>query len=160
MDLPSMFEQARSLVAGAKIIIDSEGINDNAQVRHPTTPVIVSCALSTEVGLKLIIAAESEKKAKGHDLESLFNQLSKQTAKEIVAHYLNLNHEETEESLKEKIERHKRIFIDWRYAYESESSIECSPTFLYQWAYALNTFIEQKFEFERNGNGWLIEKSS
>ncbi len=32
MDKPSMFEQSRSLIAGSKIIIDSDGIKDNVAI--------------------------------------------------------------------------------------------------------------------------------
>ena len=155
MDLPSMFEQARSLVAGAKIIINSEGILDGGGVYYPTTPVIVSCALAIEIGLKLIIQAQVGKRPKDHDLESLFNQLPGDIREAFIAHYLSQNPDETEVSLLKKISQHKGIFVDWRYAYESSKILECSPSFLYQLAYALSTYTEQSYKFKRNDNGWL-----
>ena len=53
--LPDMFKAARSLVAGAKIILDSDGIRDGGKERMPTLPVIVCCALAIEIGLKALL---------------------------------------------------------------------------------------------------------
>ncbi len=74
MDKPSMFEQSRSLVAGAKIIIDSEGINDDGEIKKPTTPVILSCAFAIEFLLKLLILQETGNSANGHNLDALYNR--------------------------------------------------------------------------------------
>lgn len=150
-----MFEQARSLAAGAKIIISSEGINENGVSKMPTTPVVLSCAFSIEVSLKLLILQETGSVAKGHHIDSLYNELPDDIRDKLIAHYLSENPGETEKSLNENIVKHRNIFVDWRYAFESSDPLECSPDFLYSFAYSLSTFVEQNYEFEKNGNGWL-----
>ena len=160
MDKPSMFEQARSLVAGAKIIIDSDGINDNGEIKKPTTPVILACAFAIEVLLKLLILQETGNSASGHNLEALYNQLPEGLKDQVISRYISQNQEETIDSLNEKMNAHKRVFVDWRYAFEGQNDQECSPSFLYSFAYSLSTFVEDNYDFERNDNGWLKITSS
>ncbi len=71
MDKSSMFEQSRSLIAGAKIIIDSEGISDGGVTRKPTTPVILNSAFAIEICLKLLLLQETQIKEHGHNLHAL-----------------------------------------------------------------------------------------
>lgn len=155
MDKPSMFEQSRSLIAGAKIIIDSKGINDNGITKKPTTPVILSCAFAIEVCLKLLLLQETSQEAHGHDLNSLFSKLPSTLLDNIIDDFLSQNPSETRESFEINLANHKRIFVDWRYAFESKDPLECSPTFLYSLAFCLNKHVETNYEFERNDNGWL-----
>jgi len=155
MDKPSMFEQSRSLIAGAKIIIDSDGINDNGVRRKPSTPVILSCAFAIEVSLKLLLLQETEDAGHGHNLEDLFNKLPEELLNRIVDQFIAQNPDENRDSLNTNLSNHKKIFVNWRYAFENTNPQECSPSFLYSLAYSLNTFIEENYDFERNGNGWL-----
>jgi hypothetical protein len=155
MDKSSMFEQSRSLIAGAKIIIDSEGINDDGLKRKPTTPVILSCAFAIEVCLKLLLVEEAGEESQGHNLKILFEKLPSELLNRIFDHFLTQNLGETKDSLNTNLENHKKIFVNWRYAFESIDPLECSPSFLYSLAFSLNTFIQNNYEFERNNNGWL-----
>jgi hypothetical protein len=155
MDKPSMFEQSRSLIAGAKIIIDSEGINDNGVTKKPTTPVILLCAFAIEVCLKLLLLQETNQVAHGHNLENLFKKLPLALFNNIADNFLSQNQNETRESFLINLANHKKIFINWRYAFERNDPIECSPSFLYSLAFCLNKYIETNYVFERHDNGWL-----
>ena len=155
MDKPSMFEQSRSLIAGAKIIINCDGVCDNGNIMIPTSPVIILCAIAIEICLKLLIINETGKEVQQvHDLKSLFERIPKDLSSRVVEHFLEKNKEETLETLTENIAIHKNIFVDWRYAYE-KFNLECSPSFLYSFAFCLNAYIEDNYKFERNQNGWL-----
>ena len=154
MDKASMFEQARSLIAGAKIIMDHDGIIDNDLIRKPTTPVILCCAFAIEVCLKLLLLDEGSQVANNHNLEELFKKLSPEKRDLLVEIYLSQNQDVTREELIKNINDHKNVFVTWRYAYEKEV-VFCSPSFLYSLAYCLISFIENNYEFERNDNGWL-----
>ncbi len=155
-----MFEQSHSLIAGAKIIIDSDGINDNGVRRKPSTPVILSCAFAIEVCLKLLLIQETEDAGHGHNLEVLFEKLPKELLNRIVDQFLAQNPDENRDSLNTNLSNHKNIFVNWRYAFENTNLLECSPNFLYSLAYSLNTFIEENYDFERNDNGWLTVENS
>ncbi len=160
MDKSSMFEQSRSLIAGAKIIMDSEGIDDNGVAKKPTTPVILVCAFAIEICLKLLLLQETGAEVKSHDWEELFKKLPPEVSKSVVADFLSQNRGETEDSLNTELVNHKKIFVGWRYAFESKDPLECKPCFLYSLAFCLNTFIEKNYDFERNDNGWLTVTNS
>lgn len=155
VDVPSMFEQSRSLISGAKIIIDSKGINDSGETKWPTTPVILSCSLAIELCIKILLTNQSGKIVVGHNIKNLFNKVEGETRESVVAHFLTQNPSYKESELLCLLSEHESIFIDWRYAYECKSDKSCSPSFLFAFAYCLNTYIESSFEFERNQNGWL-----
>ena len=72
-----MFEAARSFIGGAKIIIVSEGIEENGLIRTPTLPVIICAAIAVEIELKAILKLQgiSRPKGDGHDLDVLFCSL-------------------------------------------------------------------------------------
>ncbi|MDP4536687.1 hypothetical protein Q3O60_10840 [Alkalimonas collagenimarina] len=154
-DIPSMFEQSRSLISGAKIIIDSEGINDSGETKWPTTPVILSCSLAIEICIKILLINETRKAVVGHNIHDLFQKIGMATKESVTSHFLTQNPAYRESELLHQLSEHESIFVNWRYAYESQSDISCSPSFLFAFAYCLNTYIESKFKFERNQNGWL-----
>lgn len=155
VDLPSMFEQSRSLIAGAKIIIDSDGITDDGSLKKPTTPVILCCSLSIEICLKLLIMQEKGKSIKNHDLVKLYALLPSTHSSGILAKCILNDVVQNVDELLALIESHKNIFVNWRYAFEQNSELECSPTFLYGLAYSLSIYIEEQYSFARNNNGWL-----
>lgn len=154
-DMPSMFEQSRSLIAGAKIIIDSEGINDSGETKWPTTPVILSCSFAIEICVKILLISETNKAVVGHNIHDLFQKIGVATKESVMSYFLTQNPDCKEGDLLRQLGEHESIFVDWRYAYESQSDIYCSPSFLFALAYCLNTYIESNFKFERNQNGWL-----
>lgn len=154
-DIPSMFEQSRSLISGAKIIIDSEGINDSGEIKWPATPVILSCSFAIEICIKILLISETKRAVVGHNIDDLFQKIGVTTKKSITSHFLTQNQAYNESELLHQLSEHKIIFVNWRYAYESQSDISCSPSFLFAFAYCLNTYIESNFKFERNQNGWL-----
>lgn len=151
-----MFEQARSLAAGAKIIVDSDGVRDGERVLKPSSPVILSCALSIEISLKLLAFHETGTAAKGHRLDAIFNGLPQQVRQRIELHVEAELGEEFVSGLTTELQKHSDIFVAWRYAYESGSGLECSPSFLYSFAHCLSIFVEKNYLFERNDNGWLV----
>jgi len=156
MDKPSMFEQARSLAAGAKIIIDSDGIKDGTRTLKPSSPVVLCCSLSIEISLKLLIAQEKEEAKTGHHLDILYGALPELTRNAFELHAEKVHGREFVDSLESELREHAAIFVSWRYAYEQGGELKCSPSFLYSLAFALNTFIEDTYQFERNDNAWLV----
>ena len=156
MDKPSMFEQARSLAAGAKIIIDSDGITDGDRTRKPSSPVILCCSLSIEISLKLLIAQEGEAAQTGHRLDVLYGALPKLTRNAFEQHAGKAHGHEFVDCLESELREHADVFVSWRYAYEQGGELACSPSFLYSLAFALSTFIGDTYQFERNDNAWLV----
>lgn len=155
MDKPSMFEQARSLAAGAKIIIDSDGVQDGGRILKPSSPVILCCSLSIEISLKLLIAQEGGAAQTGHRLDVLYGALPDSTKKAFELHAEKEHDRYFVDSIESQLQCHSDVFVAWRYAYEKCGEIECSPSFLYSLAFSLSTFIEHNYEFERNDNAWL-----
>lgn len=153
--LSLMFEAARSYIAGAKIIIASDGINDDHAVAHPTLPVITCSAFAIELQIKLLLLATNVARPRGdgHDLELLFNALPATLQSKVLdfqQQYTDLSHEEARVLLSEEKDTFKR----WRYPYESHF-LETRPADLFQLALALNDFIKNNYELERSDNGWL-----
>lgn len=75
----AMYQASRSLIGGAKIIIDSEGIHDRGMAKIPTLPVIICCALAIEIGIKAFLVLEAKPfptEGSGHSLKALFEALS------------------------------------------------------------------------------------
>lgn len=153
-DLPSMFEHSRSLLCGAKIIFDSDGISGAGEQRIPTIPVIISCALSAEISLKLICYAEGGSPPKTHDIFALYDGLSATAKSGISAIYAENGDADEVREFIGMLEKHKLCFLSWRYPFEGGEP-QASPTFLYSLAYALSCYIEKTYSFERNMNGWL-----
>ena len=46
-----MFEAARSLIGGAKIIVASNGIEEGGVAKHPTLPVVICSVIAIEIGI-------------------------------------------------------------------------------------------------------------
>lgn len=140
-----MFEASRSLVAGAKIIIGSEGIGDRGRVSHPTLPVIVCCALAIEIGLKTLLTVEGHafpKKGGGHSLKALLDAVSAQTQRELLRFQKQFTGH-TPSDARRKLYREDMTFVAWRYAYE-HSRLSTRPAFLHDFAVALSQFLQQR----------------
>ena len=138
-----MFELSRSFIAGAKIIMTSDGINNRDRCEWPHPPVTVCCALAIEVALKALLTHEDRKWSKkgndGHNLKLLFDQLPERTREEILlfqASYTKLPLAEAEQ----KLEHDSLAFVHWRYAYE-HAILTSSPAFLHDFAVALSEYI-------------------
>lgn len=156
MDKPSMFEQARSLATGAKIILDSDGIQDGSRNLKPSSPVILCSALSIEISLKLLIAQEGPVAQTGHCLDVLYGALPELTKNAFELYARNDHGQEFVNSIESQLQAHGNIFVSWRYAYERGNELVCSPSFLYSLAFSLSTFIEHNYKFERNDNAWMV----
>lgn len=135
-----MFEASRSLIAGATIIINSDGILNQGEVETPTLPVIVCCALAIEIGIKALLVLEGVKSfpsnAHGHSLKALFEALPLHMQQEILTfqvQYTGLSPDEA----KEKLDEEDTTFIDWRYAYE-HVRLHTSPAFLHDFGVAVS----------------------
>lgn len=151
-----MFEQARSLAVGAKIIMEGDGIQDGDRILKPSSPVILCCALSIEISLKLLIAQEGEAAQAGHCLDVLYRALPEPVKTAFKLHAEKDHGQEFVGALESQIQAHADVFVSWRYAYEKGGELECSPSFLYSLAFSLNTFIEDNYQFERNNNAWMV----
>ena len=81
-----MFQTARSYLGGAKITIDSDGINDDQGALAPTLPVTTCLTIAIEIQLKALLVAHSIERPKGdgHDLLSLFNALPHSVQSELI----------------------------------------------------------------------------
>lgn len=124
-----MFESARSLIGGAKIILASDGIEEDGQTRHPTIPVIICCAFAIEVQIKALLKSADipRPQGDGHDLALLFNALPSELQSTLLEHqesYTQLVPTEAANALNE----HKDVFKTWRYAYES-TELSAKPFF-------------------------------
>lgn len=159
-ELSLMFEASRSLIAGAKIVVASDGIEEEGHVRHPTLPVIVCSGLAIEIQLKLLLklCKRPRPSGDGHDLNSLFDALPPDLQSEILASEsvaLNLPVDE----IRTKIKAEANVFKTWRYPYEKEM-LQTEPAFLVDFAIILSQFIATKAPIERSANGWISDRRS
>lgn len=154
-----MFEAARSFIGGAKIIIESEGIQDEGIVRIPTLPVIVCSAIAIEIGIKTIFQLNSLAYPKGdrHDLKLLFEYLPEALQLELLLFQICYTGVSAESAKKIIIEQ-KDTFKTWRYPYE-KPLLKSDPAFLYHFSLALSDYIKSKTKIERSANGWKSPKA-
>ena len=153
--LSLMFESARSYLGGAKIIMASEGIEDDHGVAYPTLPVITCSVFAIELQLKLLLEALelARPKGDGHDLNLLFNALPVSFQEDVLAFqssYTGLSACEARSLISEEKDTFKR----WRYAYEEEK-LKTQPSALFNLALALSELIKSRYQIERSSNGWL-----
>ena len=151
-----MFEAARSYIAGAKIIIASDGIEEDGAIKQPTLPVIVCCAIAIEILLKAILNINEipRPKGDGHDLNQLFLSLPIDKQCELLEYQSKFT-EKTVDQAKIAIFKARNVFKTWRYAYEHET-LEIGPDFLLHFSLALSEYIKSKSELNRSENGWKI----
>lgn len=158
-DVSLMFEAARSFVAGAKIIIASDGIEEDQAVKLPTLPVIVCSAIAAEISLKAILKMIGRQRPKGdgHDLDQLFSALPIEIQLELLEYqsaYTGIPAIKARVAISEV----KDVFKTWRYAYE-HTSIETKPDFLFHLALAFIAYLQVNSNIERSLNGWKILKT-
>ena len=142
-----MFEASRSLTAGAKIIMDSEGIRDRGAAKTPTLPVIVSSALAIEIGLKALLTLEGtpfSRRGGGHSLTALFESLSAATQEELLSFQAQYTGRKPAEA-KLQLNHEALTFVRWRYAYEHRY-LATSPAFLHDFAVALSELLRSRIE--------------
>jgi hypothetical protein len=154
-DVSLMFEAARSFIGGAKIIIESSGIQENNVARYPTLPVIVCSAIAIEIELKALLKLRNTPRPSGdgHDLKLLFEALPSDLQAELLQFqftYTGIS----DEAAKRMLYEAKDVFKSWRYAYE-KPIMETSPAFIFSLALALSEYIKSKAQIERSENGWL-----
>lgn len=151
-----MFEAARSFIGGAKIIIDSDGVQENDVARQPTLPVIVCSAIAIEIELKALLKLRDlpRPSGDGHDLKLLFEALSPELQLELLQFQFNYTGI-SEEAARRTLYEEKDVFKTWRYAYE-KPSMETAPAFLFGFALALSDYIKSKAQIKRSENGWLF----
>jgi hypothetical protein len=151
-----MFEAVRSFLAGAKIIIASDGIEENEVARVPTLPVIVCSAIAVEIALKAILKLRgiSRPRGDGHDLHQLFSMLDKEEQNAI----LNFQQDYTglpANQARLALTSAKDVFKTWRYAYE-QATLETTPEFIFHFGLALSEYIQLNAVIERSSNGWKL----
>lgn len=159
-DLSYMFEAARSFIGGAKIIIESDGIVDDGNQKHPTLPVIVCSAIAIEIQLKALLQVDSKKRPSGdgHDLKNLFESLRPERQTEILENQILYTGFDSRRA-RQQLYIEKDVFKKWRYPYES-ADIETAPAFLLGFALSLSDFIKSNYLVERSDNGWLKREYS
>lgn len=150
-----MFEAARSYLGGAKIIMESEGIEDDHGSVIPTLPVTTCLALAIEIQLKalLIVHAVERPKGDGHDLMSLFKALPQCVQSEILEFQEKVT-DFSEVTFMALIEDEKDTFKTWRYPYE-RPMLETQPAAMYHVALALSEYLKSSRKIERSDNGWM-----
>ena len=142
-----MYQASRSLIAGAKIIIDSDGIHDRGEVRTPTLPVTVCCALAIEIALKALLTLEGTqfpREGGGHSLKALFEALAFSTQEELLALQTKFTGR-TIADARAQLEHEALTFVKWRYAYEHEH-LSTSPAFLHDFAVALSEHLRSRID--------------
>lgn len=150
-----MFEAARSFIGGAKIIIASDGIQEDDVARQPTLPVIMCSAIAIEIELKTLLKLRDipRPSGDGHDLKLLFEALPLDVQRELLQFQFTYTGI-PEEAAKRTLYEEKDVFKTWRYAYE-KCTLETAPAFLFDFAVALSDYIKSKAQIERSENGWL-----
>jgi hypothetical protein len=150
-----MFEAARSFIGGAKIIITSEGIEEDGVVKLPTLPVVVCSAIAIEIQFKALLQAADIQRPRGdgHDLCSLFEALPPELQSTLLSYQVPFT-ETPPDRAKTLLSSHRNAFKDWRYPYET-AELNTSPAFLLSFALALSEYMKATFVLERSDNGWL-----
>ena len=151
-----MFEAARSMIAGAKIVVASDGIEEEGLVHSPTLPVIICSGIAIEIQLKLLLKLYKlpRPSGDGHNLNVLLNGLPPVPQAEILTYAskaLNLPADEIGMNIKSEA----NVFKIWRYPYENKN-LQTLPAFLLDFAIVLSQFITTKVPIERSENGWLL----
>jgi hypothetical protein len=144
-EVTDMHQASRSLIAGAKIIIDSDGIRDRGAVRMPTLPVTVCCALAIEIALKALLKLEGApfpRESGGHSLKALFEALASSTQEELLALQTNFTGRTTDDA-RAQLNLEDLTFVKWRYAYEHEH-LSTDAAFLHDFAVALSEHLRSK----------------
>jgi hypothetical protein len=150
-----MFEAARSFIGGAKIIITSEGIEEDGVVKIPTLPVVVCSAIAVEIQFKALLQATGipRPRGDGHDLCSLFDALPPELQSTVLSYQVPFT-ETPPDRAKTLLSSHRNVFKNWRYPYET-AELDTSPAFLLSFALALSEYMKNTFVLERSDNGWL-----
>lgn len=146
-DPKDMFEASRSLIAGAKIIMDCEGINDRGIIEKPTLPVIVCCALAIEIGIKAFLILEGKpfpREGFGHSLKALFEALPAPIQQDILSFQAQFT-ELTPPDAKAKLEEEDMTFVNWRYAYE-HAFLHTSAAFLHDFGVAVSEMLRIRLD--------------
>lgn len=150
-----MFECARSLIGGAKIIVASDGIEENGVVKWPTIPTIVCSAFAIEIQIKALLLKFNCARPTGdqHDISLLFSALPRDLQDALLNFQVQYTHIPAER-FREELNEHKDTFKRWRYPYET-LELAVAPAFLFSFALALSEYIMQNYNIERSDNGWL-----
>lgn len=146
-DPKDMFEASRSLISGAKIIMDSEGIHDRGLTRIPLLPVTVCCALAVEIGIKALLILEGKqfpREGYGHSLKALFEALPAPMQQNILSFQVQFTGFSSPDA-KEKLEGEDMTFVKWRYAYE-HAFLTTSPAFLHDFGVAVSEMLRSRLE--------------
>lgn len=141
------YQASRSLIAGAKIILDSDGIRDRDAVKTPTLPVTVCCALAIEITLKAFLTLEGTqfpRDGSGHSLKALFEALSLSTQDEVLALQSTITGRNAADA-RRQLDHETLTFVKWRYAYEHEC-LSTSPAFLHDFAVALSEHLRSRID--------------
>ena len=154
-EMSLMFEAARSFIGGAKIIIASDGIEENGVVRHPTLPTIMCSAIAIEIELKALLKLHNLPRppGDGHDLQVLFEALPAALQLELLQFQLSYTKVAAEDARRTLYEE-RNVFKTWRYPYE-KATLTTIPAFLFDFALALSEHIKSTANIERSENGWL-----
>lgn len=153
--ISGMYQAARSYIAGAKIILSSDGIVDDDVMRHPTLPVIMCSAIAIEIQLKAILVCSNITKLPSdrHNLRDLFFLIPSQTREDITNHMCKELHI-TQNNINCLLEENKDVFKIWRYPYE-HLFILSSPASLLDFSISLSNFIGNRYSIANSENGWL-----
>lgn len=146
-----MFEASRSLIMGAKIVMDSEGIRDQGVTKMPTLPVIVCCALAIEIGIKAFLTLEDKpfpREGKGHSLKALFDSLPTSIQQDMLSFQVQFTGI-SQSDAKARLEDEDMTFVKWRYAYE-HAFLSTRPAFLHDFAVAVSEMLRSRLEIPPN----------
>jgi hypothetical protein len=153
-----MFETARSFIAGAKIIITSDGIEEDGITKIPTLPVIMCSAIAIEIQLKTLLDALniSRPSGDGHDLKNLFDALPEELQTIILDFQVGFTDIDAQQA-RNLLYKYKDTFKIWRYPYEKQD-LETAPAFLVDFGLALSDYLKSNFQIVRSQNGWVKSK--
>lgn len=103
-------------------------------------PRILLYSLNIEILLKALYLVETDIQSKGHDIEMLFNNLTRERQQEIIGKMSQPYEEEAE--FRKVLHDNKDIFVEWRYSYEDKGTqLNCNVSFLNQLSSALAGII-------------------
>lgn len=127
---------SKGFLLAAERCFEQRQLSDG-QIQAPLVPGVVCTAFSIELSLKAVLTIEN-KESTGHKLNELYGKLSPDSQL-VLQNSLSLRKSE----LWNKLTKVSKVFVKWRYIYESES-IQLDIDFLKRLAVAVKDLAESK----------------
>ena len=121
-------------------IIPEDWLENELDDGHWLIPSIVNLAFSCELYLKSLIS-DGESRARGHDLEELFNELPNDELRDKIQNYPQFKGDIT---FHKHLSEYKNTFTNWRYIFEHNRPKCTDLIFLDNFCLALHNLAEEE----------------